>query len=82
MGELNQVIDKPFRVLCIDDKNQSDYIEDSQLLKKGHEYIVVNIFSNILGSGDTAYKLLGINPDPFKGYLSSRFKIMNLHSVN
>lgn len=83
MTKLNQTIEEPFRVVCIDASNLDDKIDASERLVEGYEYIVTNVFSNILGDGNEAYKLLDINPEPFKGYGTYRFRIiLTKHSVN
>ena len=33
-------------------------------------------------SGEQSYKLLNKNPEPYKGYLASRFQVSTIHSVN
>ena len=82
MYELNQVLDKPFRVICIDASNIDDKIDIDQRVVEGREYIVTNIFTNLVGEGENAFKLLGNEPYPYRGYGAHRFKIVNLHSVN
>jgi hypothetical protein len=74
MTELNQTIKHPFKVICVDAASISDKIDDDQLIQEGHEYIVTNIFTNLIGDGGDSFKLLGIDPEPFKGYGAYRFR--------
>ena len=71
---LNQTISQPFRVICTDDEWIDEQIDEDQRIKKGNEYIVTNVFTNLIGDGDDSFKLLGIDPDPYKGYGAYRFK--------
>ena len=71
----------PFIVVCIDSDNKKPEIDNNQWLKEGHEEIVTSVFKDLI-SGETSYKLLDKNPEPYKGYLSSRFKISIVNSVN
>ena len=76
------ILKVPFQVVCIDNKNKQDKIEDSEWIKEKETYIVTEVFGDIL-SGNSAFKLLGKDPYPFKGYTSDRFEaILSLHSVN
>ena len=79
--KLNKTIDNPFRVICIDDENINPQIEIDQRITKGEEYIVTNIFVDLV-DGSKSYKLLGLEPIPFKGYHSNRFRVSNIVSVN
>jgi hypothetical protein len=51
------------------------------MVKKNHSYIVTDVCRNAV-TGDTFFKLLDMNPGPFKGYRSDRFGIIQGFSVN
>lgn len=72
MDDLNQTIPQPFKVICISDEGLDDRIEDSERVVKGNEYIVTNVFSDLIG-GEDAFKLLDKDPHPFRGYGNKRF---------
>jgi len=75
------IIHPPFRVIVIDDDSKKPEIEDSEWIKYGDEEIVTDVFSDLI-SGEQSYKLLNKNPEPYKGYLASRFQVSTIHSVN
>ena len=87
MDDLNQVLDEPFKVLCVDDSNLDHRIAPSELIERDTEYIVTNIYTDLI-SGEEAFVLLDKDPYPHKGFRVSRFKpeqngyIPSLTSIN
>jgi hypothetical protein len=71
----------PFRVLCIDNDDKPLQIDQDEWVEEREEYIVTEVFKEHI-TKELCYKLMDMNPDPYDGFLSSRFVIINSHSAN
>lgn len=75
-------VKNPFRVICIDNSNKPENIDNEQWIENDTEYIVTDMFRDLI-SDEISFKLLDKEPEPFKGYVSSRFKMVeDTFSVN
>lgn len=65
-----------FKVVCMDDKNMPEGIKESNWIKKGKTYTVIDIITMRMMNNRLAFVLEEVKPDsPFVGYLSDRFGI-------